>query len=211
MTETLSPDEHARVTEAIRNAEEKTAGEIYCVVARSSDSYFFPAAFMLALAMLAVGLVIAFLLEYWWYDLKMHVFVAAQLLAFATALLVLFQFPRLRIWLVPRRLKYRHAHANAVQQFLARNVHITTARTGVLLFVSLAERYAEIVADAGINQKVPQETWDGVVSQLVEGAREGRLADGFVGAIETVGVLLSTHFPVAEDDINELDDHLVEI
>ncbi len=75
----MSSEDHARVTEAIRSAEEKTAGEIYCVVARSSDSYFFPAAFMLALAMLAVGLVVAFLLEYWWYDLRMHVFVAAQI------------------------------------------------------------------------------------------------------------------------------------
>jgi putative membrane protein len=210
-TETLSPEDHARVTTAIRSAEEKTAGEIYCVVARSSDSYFHPAAFALALAMLAISLVVAFLLEYWWYGLRMHVFVAAQLLALACALLVLLLFPRLCIWLVPRRLKYRQAHANAAKQFLARNVHITTARTGVLLFVSLAERYAEVVADAGINQKVSQEAWDGVVRELIEGAHENHLANGFVAAIGTVGALLSEHFPVSAADINELDDHLVEI
>ena len=63
-------------------------------------------------------------------------------------------FRRLRIHLVPRRQRYRHAHDNAMKQFLARNVHLTTARTGVLLFVSLAERYAEVVADAGINSQV---------------------------------------------------------
>ncbi len=211
VTETLSAEDHARVTAAIRDAEEKTAGEIYCVVARSSDSYFFPAAFMLALAMLAIGLVVAFLFEYWWYELRIPVFVAAQLLAFLCALLVLELFPGLRIWLVPRRLKYRHAHANAMKQFLARNVHITTARTGVLLFVSLAERYAEVVADAGINQKVSQETWNSVVGRLIEGAREKRLADGFIAAIGIVASLLSDHFPVSENDINELDDHLVEI
>jgi putative membrane protein len=209
--ETLSPEDHVRVAEAIRSAEERTAGEIYCVVARSSDSYFYPAAFTLALAMLAISLAVAFLLEYWWYDLRMHVFVAAQMLAFCCALQVISLFPRLRVYLVPRRLKYRQAHANAVKQFLARNVHLTTARTGVLLFVSLAERYAEVVADAGINQKVSQETWDGVVLQLVEGARESRLAGGFVAAIGTVGALLSEHFPVSENDVNELDDHLVEI
>lgn len=209
--ETMSPEDRALVTEAIRGAEERTAGEIYCVVARSSDSYFYPAAFTLALAMLAISLVVAFLLEFWWYDLRMHVFVAAQMLAFCCALLVISLFPRLRVHLVPRRLKYRQAHANAVKQFLARNVHLTTARTGVLLFVSLAERYAEVVADAGINQKVSQETWDGVVLQLVEGARESRLAGGFVAAIGTVGALLSEHFPVSENDVNELDDHLVEI
>ncbi len=209
--ETLSSEDHDRVTAAIRSAENETAGEIYCVVARSSDSYFFPAALMLALAMLAVGFAVAFLLEYWWYELRIPVFIAAQLLAFACALLVLRLFPWLCIWLVPRRLKYRQAHANAVKQFLARNVHLTTARTGVLLFVSLAERYAEVVADAGINQKVSQETWDDVVRQLIDGARTNRPADGFVKAIGTVGALLSEHFPVSADDINELNDHLVEI
>lgn len=211
MTQSLSPQDHIRVTDAIRNAEDKTAGEIYCVVARSSDSYFFPSAAMLATAMLAVSLALAFLLEYRWYDVGITVFAAAQLLAFGCALLVLLIFPGLRLFLVPRRLKYRRAHANAVKQFLARNVHLTSARTGVLLFVSLAERYAEVVADAGINQKVSQETWDDVVRQLVDGSRENRLADGFVEAIGTVGALLAEHFPVSGDDVNELDDHLVEI
>ena len=74
---------------------------------------------------------------------------------------------------VPRRLRYRRAHDNALKQFLARNVHITTARTGVLIFVSLAERYAEVVADSGINAKVPQETWNDIVADLVAHAQPG--------------------------------------
>src|SRR5262245_44005466 len=101
--QTMSPDEHARVTAAIRSAEEKTAGEIYCVLARSSDSYFFPAAFMLSLAMLAVSLIIGFLLEHWWYDVGLPVFVGAQILAFACALLVLQFFPGICLFLVPPR------------------------------------------------------------------------------------------------------------
>ena len=78
----------------------------------------------------------------------------------------------MRIHLVPLRQRYRHAHDNAMKQFLSRNIHLTTARTGVMLFVSLAERYAEVVADAGINSRVPQETWDGVVAGLVAHARQ---------------------------------------
>jgi putative membrane protein len=208
---TMTPKDHARVTTAIQRAEAKTAGEIYCVLARSSDSYFFPAAFLLALAMLAVSLVVGFALDYWWYDLRMLVLVAAQILAFACGLLLLRLFPRLCLLLVPRRLKYSAAHANALKQFLARNVHVTAARTGVLLFVSLAERYAEVVADAGINSRVAQEDWDRVVQVLVERAHEGRLADGFVTAIAMVGASLAEHFPVSAADINELDDHLIEL
>jgi putative membrane protein len=209
--QTMTAEDRARVAAAIQNAEAKTAGEIYCVVAHSSDSYFFPAAFLLALAMLAVSLIVGLVLEYWWYDLKMQVFVAAQILAFASALLMLRLFPGLCFVLVPRRLKYREAHANAVKQFLARNVHVTAARTGVLLFVSLAERYAEVVADAGINQRVAQESWDQAVQGLVEHAGQDRLADGFVAAIAMVGALLAEYFPASAADVNELDDHLIEL
>ncbi|MBA3447821.1 MAG: TPM domain-containing protein [Pseudaminobacter sp.] len=208
---TMTPDEHARVTDAIRAAEEKTAGEIYCVVARSSDSYFLPAAFTLIVAMLAASLAVAFALEQWWTSLRLPVFVAAQMLALAGALAILWFAPGLRIHLTPRQLRYRRAHDNARKQFLARNVHITTARTGVLIFVSLAERYAEIVADSGINAHVPQSVWDRVVADLIAQARRNQLADGFVAAIATVGALLAGHFPRLPENENELDDHLVEL
>jgi putative membrane protein len=211
MSRPLTDLEHARVTEAIRSAEQHTSGEIYCVVARSSDSYFFPAAFTLMVAILLVSLAAAFALEYWWLTLRAPLFVAAQMLALGCALALLWLFPLLRIALVPRQLRYRRAHDNALKQFLSRNVHVTVARTGVLIFVSLAERYAEIVADSGIDSKVDQNVWDDVVSRLAADAREDRLADGFVSAVATTGELLGRHFPVSSANPNELDDHLVEI
>ncbi len=211
MAHNLSQHEHERVTAAIRDAESRTSGEIYCVVARTSDSYFFPAACIVLLSLLVVSLGVAFALEHWWLTIRLPWFVAAQVLAAACALLVVWLLPGLRIVLVPHRLRYKRAHDNALKQFLARNVHITAQRTGVLVFVSLAERYAEVVADSGINQKVPQETWNRIVGDLVDAAKQDRLADGFVAAVEAVGTLLSRHFPVRSGDVNELDDHLVEI
>ncbi len=211
MTNTLSPADHHRIAEAIRAAETGTSGEIYCVVARSSDGYFYPAAFFVTIGIVVAGIVVAFLLEFWWISVRLPVFWAAAVLALAAGWLVLLAAPGLRIHFVPRRLRYQRAHDNALKQFLARNVHITTARTGVLLFVSLVERYAEVVADSGINAKVDQEIWNGIVADLVAHARTDRLADGFVAAVGVVGELLSRHFPRSGDDLNELDDHLVEI
>src|SRR5262245_26267166 len=69
-TQMMSAEDHARVTTAIQDAEAKSAGEIYCVLTNSSDTYFFPAAFLLALAILAVSLVVGYVLEHWWYDMK---------------------------------------------------------------------------------------------------------------------------------------------
>jgi putative membrane protein len=211
MARAMTREEHARISAAVRDAEAKTSGEIYCVVARASASYFFPAALIVTLAIVLLSLPIAYLLDRWWYELKPVTLVSAQILAMGCALLVLRFFPALRIHLVPARQRYRHAHDNAMKQFLARNIHITSARTGVLLFVSLAERYAEVVADAGINQKVAQQTWDGVVAMLTAHAKKAHVADGFVEAIAVVGALLAEHFPIGSGDVNELADHVVEI
>lgn len=211
MPKLMNPEEHAKLAAAIRAAESRTCGEIYCVVARASDSYFFPAALMVSAGIMVVSLALSFALGHWWIDLAATTLVAAQLLALACALALLWRLPGLCLLMAPHRLRYRRAHDNALKQFLTRNVHITEARTGVLIFVSLAERYAEIIADAGINSVVPQETWNGAVGDLTAHAAQGKLADGFTVAIETVGVLLATHFPVHPGDENELDDHLVEL
>jgi len=163
------------------------------------------------LAIVIVSLGVAWLLDRWWYQLNPPTMIGAQLVAIACALALLAFLPALRIHFVPHRQRYRQAHDNAMRQFLGRNIHITTKRTGVLLFVSLAERYAEVVADAGINEKVPQETWNAVVAGLIAHAKKGDIADGFVEAIGAVGALLAEHFPVSADDVNELDDHVVEL
>lgn len=211
MTRVMSPEEHARIAAAVQAAEAKTSGEIYCVVARASGSYFFHAAFMVTLAIVVVSIVAAYALHLKWYDVSAQMLAVAQLVAIVAALAVLWAFPAIRIHFVPLGQRYRNAHDNAVKQFLGRNIHVTAARTGVLLFVSMAERYAEVVADAGINARVPQETWDGVVAMLMKHAKRRQVAEGFVEAIGMVGALLAEHFPAGAQDLNELDDHVVEI
>lgn len=203
--------DHARVSEAIRAAEKTTSGEIYCVLARTSDGYFHAAATVLSASLMVVSLLVALWLDTTWHMISISTFVIAQLLAMAAGIALLWFVPALRIRLVPKRVRYAKAHANAVRQFLARNIHTTSARTGVLVFVSLAERYAEVVADAGINQKVPQEAWNGMVAELVSAASSGRLTEGFEGAVAAAGRLLSEHFPPVGGDRNELDDRLVEM
>jgi putative membrane protein len=208
---TLSPAEHARISSAIRAAEDKTSGEIVCVLAHSSDDYFYPAAFMLTMSMLVTSFAGALLLHYWWIAITPWQFVLVQAAALVAALALIVVFPGLRIHLVPRRLRYLRAHRNAVSQFLASDIHLTASRTGVLIFLSLAEHYAEVIADAGIDARVPQERWNEIVAGLVAHAAEARLVEGFEGAIAASGALLAKEFPRSVGDANELDDRLVEI
>jgi putative membrane protein len=119
--------------------------------------------------------------------------------------------PAWRMLLVPERVKRARAAARAHEQFLAHNLHATASRTGVLLFVSLAERHAEIVADTGIDAKVAPNFWQGIVDRLTAEIADGRLAEGLILAIEASGAALAEHFPRNPDDVNELPDKLVEI
>lgn len=211
MAERISPQDRERIAQAIRDAEARTSGEIFCVVARRSDGYFYSASLMVTVCMLLISLAVAWLAEANWISIRPTHFVVAQLLAFAAALAAIYALPGLRMLLAPRRWQYMRAHDNALKQFLGHNVHVTAQRTGVLIFVSCAERYAEIIADAAIDAHVHQDVWDSIVAGLIDDARKGRLPDGFVTAIEAVGELLAEYSPPRPGDINELADHLVEI
>ena len=81
---------------------------------------------------------------------------------------------------------------------------MTRARTGVLVFVAVAEHYVEIIADEGINALVPPGTWDKAVADFVEQVRAGRVTEGFLAVVETVGTRLAEHFPPPPDDSDEL-------
>lgn len=207
----MSAEDHKAVSSAIKAAERHTNGEIYAVIARRSDDYFAPAAFAVSLAAVLGGFLLSVVLDLYWVGVEARTFMTAFALAYLAALAVLVFVPALAMRLVPRAVLARRAHMNAVGQFLSRNIHITKARTGVLLFVSVDERYAEVVADDAINAHVPQPEWDRIVAMLIDGARHGRYADGFMEAVAATGSLLQEHFPKSADDRNELDDHVVEL
>ena len=203
----ISDADRARIADAIRAAEAKTTGEIFCVLARNAGAYrLMPVAWAAALA-LVVPLPLIFLTE--WEVMTVYVI---QLIAFTLAAVGLSR-PALRFRIVPRRTKRERAHAAALRQFLAHGLQKTEGRTGVLIFAAEAERYVEIIADGGINARVTQEVWDAAVASVIAAIRDGRAGDGFVAAIEQCGAVLAQHFPVAPGSVNpdELPDKLVEI
>ena len=201
----ISDYDRMRVTAAIRTAEARTAGEIFCVIARHSSDYrLVPVAWAAALAML-VPLPFLYLTNW-----SAPVVYLLQIIAFLVTTFVLSQ-PAFRFRIVPRRARHDRAHAEAMRQFHVQGIDKTEHRTGVLIFASAAERYVEVVADAGINDKVSSEVWDGAVQALVSAIRDGRAADGFVAAIERCGAVLEQHFPPGTLKRDELPDKLLEI
>lgn len=201
----LSEADKARVADAIRAAEAKTAGEIFCVVAYAAGGYRLVPLAWAALIALVVPWPLIYLTS--WSATAIYIL---QLASFIAAALGLMR-SGIRYGIVPRQMKRDRAHAAAMRQFWAQGLHLTQRRTGVLIFVAVAERYAEIVADAVINEKVAPETWRNIVDALIAAIKAGRPTDGFVTAIEACGMVLAEHFPPGAIARDELPNKVVEI
>ena len=119
--------------------------------------------------------------------------------------------PPLRLALTPRSLRRQRAQQAAMEQFLAKGLHVTAARTGVLIFASVAERQVEVIADEGIYAKVEPKVWAEAVAALTKSLKAGRPGEGFEQAVRLCGAVLAEHFPPGADNPNELPDTLVEI
>jgi putative membrane protein len=197
----FTKEDHEAVAAAIRAAEQNTSGQIVCVLARSSSAYaHVPILWASALALFAPWPLI--FLTQW----SVQRIFLLQLVIFIVAGLI-FSWMPLRLALVPRALQRKRAHRAAIEQFVVRGISRTRNRSGVLIFVSLAEHYARIVADEGIAHKVPAAEWKAAIDALTTHMRDGRIAAGFVAAIERCGAVLAVHAP-PDGSANELPDRL---
>jgi putative membrane protein len=205
MPEALTAAERARIGQAIEAAEAETAGEIYVVVARRADDYHLVPVFWAALLALLIPWPLHFFT-----DLSTTTILVIQGVSFIVSASIL-AHPRLRLMIVPASIACDTTRKLAHTQFFAHGLHLTSERTGVLIFVALAEHCVEVVADDLIDAKVDQTAWKALTDEIVTAARQNRLADGLVNAIGRAGRLLAQHFPRKPDDKNELADRVVEI
>lgn len=182
-------DDYTRIAEAIKTAEQRTAGEIVCVLARRSSDYsYVPPLWAAFVALLAPWPMVLFT------ELGVRTILSLQIIVFIVAALAVSWMP-LRLAATPRAVKRSRAHREALEQFFMRGVARTKDRTGVLIFVSLGERYARIVADEGIAAKIGEDQWRHALDLLRAHMREGRVADGFIAAIDECARNLSAHIP----------------
>ena len=199
----FTSQDEADIAEAITRAEAQTSGEIVVVVAIASDGYRSFGLLWAALIALAVPMPLIFATKW-----AVEYIYLLQLLVFLV-LLVLFQLESFRYALVPKSVRRARAHQRAVEQFIVQNLHTTKGRTGVLIYVSFAERYAEVIADEGIYGKVQPSVWKDVITELTSHLARGTRTQGFVKAIEMCGKILAEHFPPGHFDKDELPNHLI--
>lgn len=199
----LSERDQEAVTAAINEVERETDAELVTVLTAQADNYnYIPLVWAGILALLVPGIG-----NYFgsWFGADM-----LMLVQWGTFVLLslLFRVPGINTRLIPRKVRYWRASNLARRQFLEQNLHHTEGGTGMLIFVSEAERYVEILVDQGIADVLDNSVWESIVADFTAKVRQGQTRQGFLDSIAACGKLLKEHVP-ATHERNELPNHLV--
>ncbi|MGL4729803.1 MAG: TPM domain-containing protein [Bosea sp. (in: a-proteobacteria)] len=187
-----------RIADAVRCAEAVSAAEIIVVVEQAAGTYR-------SLSLVFAWLV-AFIVPWpliWLTSLSAQVIFIIQLGAALVLAIIVSIRQSWRMALTPRFIKRQKAHEAACREFILRGLVRTKSRSGVLIYVALAERYAEVLVDTGIAAKIDNRRWQEVVNPLIEAIREGRLADGLIRGVDQIGDSLAPIIPAngQEDEL----------
>ena len=220
----MTAEDHAKVSAAIAAAEARSDGEIVAIATDKSDAYHDVG---LHYAVLVLFLVLAFFAAMPQWLVQSHDWLSGWstepslrelltlLLLFALAkflaVLFLLKWIPLRLALTPRGTKQRRVRRRAIELFKAGAERRTIGRTGILIYLSMGEHRAEIVADEAITSVTTPETWGEAMAALLVEVKAGRPGDGIAAAVGLIGEVLTEHFPKSGDDTNEIPDKLIEL
>ena len=211
----LTDLEKEKITAAIRAVEDASEGELVTVITPRSDDYWYIPSLCASLIALLVSAVAA----YFGLIQSASVLVMSQFMMFVF-LAVVFRWPPLMMKVIPRSVKHHRAMLKARALFELEGVHLTRGRNGIMLYVSVAEKYVEVIGDRGISQHVSEAQWQEIVSGFTDHVRRGEVCQGYLTAIAHCGELLKRYCPEtgssAEDvgesgEDGELPNHLIEL
>jgi putative membrane protein len=199
----ISPDDQMRLAHAISDVEDHTSGEVVLVIAEQAGHYrAIPLLWALLAALIAPWPLI------WLTSISTSRIFLIQL-AVALTLSLALSWPKLRYALVPRSIRRAQAHDAASHEFLRRGLTRTREKTGVLIYLALAEHHAEILADTGVADRVDAGMWADIVADLTAAIRDGRMTEGLIEAIRRTGAILAEHAPPRLDDVDELPNKVI--
>jgi len=189
----FTPVEHNRIDAAIAEIGRSTVADLQVVVARVSDRYsLYPVAWA-AITAILLGALVSLIRP----DIASRVVIMIQLW-FLVVITVLLDWLPIRLWIVPERVKHAHARQLAHREF---NAHVTANPKQphrILLFVSLGERYVEIIADHQTHALAPAGVWNKIVDEFLTTVKAGRVADGVLDAVAACGSILKAQHPAID-------------
>jgi putative membrane protein len=206
----VSQPELMHIEESVKRAELLTSAEIVPMVVRRSTLP--PPVFMIVALFLM--LVLSAVNAWNWQMLRFgdawlpYLAVLDALLIIGTAAM-LARLPYLQFLLTPRGHMVRSAELRAENEFYAAGLNKTDGGTGILIFISIFEHRAIILADKSIAEKLPPATWDHIIASLLGKIKNKKFAEGMMDAVNQCAEIAAKHFPPTEHDTDELLNHLI--
>jgi putative membrane protein len=188
----FSSEEQNRIDAAMAAIEHDTSADLCVVVTRVSDRYSLYPIASAALAAILLGVLVSLLRP----NLASLIVIAIQLWSLIV-LTLLFNWLPIRLRIVPTRVKHARAQLLAHREFNTHAIANPARPHRILLFVSLGERYVEVIADHETHALAPDGAWNKIVDRFLATVKDGRVADGVLDAIAACGAILKEHHPPA--------------
>jgi putative membrane protein len=202
----FSADEKRRIEATVTEAEQRTSGEIVPMVVEAA--YDYPRAEIIGGGFFALAF--ASLFSWWWWHASLWAFLPAFLLLYLPCKWLIRFTPALKRRLIAEVEIDAEVEEKALVSFVEQGLHHTRDNTGILILICLFEHRVEVLADRGINALVPKETWQEIVAIVTDGLRRGQACEALCRAIERCGEILAGHFPMREDDTDELPNLIID-
>jgi len=202
----ISNETKQKIEEAVFAVEKKTSSELVAVVTQKSGDYLY----ITMLITSVIALLVPFGLLFFAPDMEAKSVYEIQLLSFMMVLLLL-NMPRVLHVLLPKTLLVKAAKLKAYETFKILGLQKTSNYQAVMIFVSLYEKYVEIIADSAVSAKIDNALWQSTVDAFLEKVKNDQFEEGYVEAIHKIGAILAEYFPIESNDKNELPDGLIEV
>jgi len=214
----LSKEDMKKIGSAVKRAESKTSGEIATAMIKESYNYaIYELMFAVIIGFLYFVIMMFFagnieqLLQgkFWDYSVNyLLMFYGFSTFIVITIFYFIGNISSIDRLIVPKKIRQQKVQERATRYFMESGVYNTKDRTGILIFISIMERRVELLADSGINEKIPEEKWQNIVDNIIKGIKQKEIAIHLTESITECGDLLSEHFPIQANDKNELTDDI---
>jgi putative membrane protein len=196
----FTQEEKERLKAATQEVESRTIGEIVVMAVDRSDHYIEAE----VLGGVLLGSLLSLILTVLFFHSSIWSYVPLSFLLFFPCRFLFQRMGAFKKLFIGIRKREEAVRQRAERAFFEKGLYKTKKNTGVLFFLSLLERKVWILADKGIYEKMDQETLNRFAIEVSRGVREGRACEVLSQAIQEIGALLSKHFPITPDDIDEL-------
>jgi putative membrane protein len=202
----LNDQEKELISKEIGNLEKFSSAELVAVITQKSSDYKY------AGLLISIFFVFAFsFIIYFFKELSILELLQYQLLIFVGINLLFEKFKKLVINILPQSYKYQKASLYAIEQFNNLGLNRTKTKQAIMFFVSLDEKYVKIITDSEISKKIPDEFWHQLVHEFINDVKKEDFLNGYLKALKTSKAILIQHFPIQENDKNELSNEVIEL